>query len=83
MGSKSGTRRGRYITKIGFLDVRAIDTTEKGTNRGKFSRPRVSGTELIIYHGKKVIARGLKSMDEVISKSKEHMGTKYCEIYNL
>ena len=72
------SNKGRYITKVGHLDIRATDTHDKGGKRSK-----VTGTDLSIHHSKKTLERGLKSIEEATEKCKEIMGKKYCETYNL
>jgi len=81
MGRKN--QKGRYIKKVGHLDIRAKDSHTRGKSRGKFSKDPVSGTELVIYHAKKQLEGGFKSISEAEAKCKELLGKEYCETYNL
>lgn len=75
--------KGRIIKKVGYLEIRAKDTYKSGSKRGKYSKPEVASTELIIYHGKKNVASGFKSVEEAVEKSKEILGEKGCQNYNI
>lgn len=74
---------GRYIKKIGYLDLRAKDQFVRGTATGKFGRDKVGGTELNLYHEKKKVGGPYKNVAEASNAAIKIMGEKYCEIYNL
>jgi hypothetical protein len=78
MATKSGTR-GRYITKVGFYDIYAKDTTKPG----KGGQLMVTATEYLVYHSKKVVEKGLKTKDLAVSKAIELLGDKYRAVYSL
>lgn len=71
--------KGRYICKVGHLDIYAKDSL-KSTKNGK---QEVSSTDYNIYHSKKLVEKGLKTKDLAISKAKDVLGDKYREIYGL
>ena len=70
-------KKGRYITKVGFVDVYAQDTYKKVEKGDKNKTPQVASTELVIYQGKHRIASGLKSIQDATEKAIAHMGDKY------
>jgi len=82
MATKSG-QKGRYICKVGFYDIYAKDSYKKDSNRGKFSKPQVASTEHVIYHGKKLVEKGLKTKDAAIEKAKDLLGETFKEVYNI
>ena len=65
--NSSGQKRGNYLRKIGFYDVYCKFTyvSDKGTKK------KVSGHSLDIYHAKKLIKGGFKTIDQVT----EHVKT--------
>jgi hypothetical protein len=75
--------KGRYIRKVGYLDIRAKDTHKRGEARGKWAKEPVGSTELVIYHSKKQLVNGLKNIEEAVAKCKELMGPEKCKLYNL
>ena len=46
-----GTTKGRYICKVGYLDVYAVDSIRKQPGRG--DKKEVGSTVYNIYHSKK------------------------------
>jgi hypothetical protein len=83
MATKSG-QKGRYICKVGHLDVYAKDTYKpKKDSKYKYLKPNVASTVYNLYHSKKLVEKGLKTKDEAITKALEVLGEKYRAIYNL
>ena len=83
MGTKSGNK-GRYICKVGHLDVYAKDTMKPKKNRRPGStETEVGSTVYNVYHSKKMVEKGMKTKDEAIVKAIEALGNKYRAIYNL
>jgi hypothetical protein len=78
MATKSGGR-GRYITKVGFYDIYAKDTVKAG----KGGKEMVTATEYLVYHSKKVAAKGLGTKMLAVDKALELLGDKYRAIYSL
>lgn len=78
--SKGGTK-GRYICKVGHLDIYAKDTMRKKQSRGNLQE--VASTAYNIYHSKKLVKNNLKTKDEAIKESINQLGDKYCNIYGL
>ena len=78
MATKSGGK-GRYICKVGFYDVYAKDTIKTGEN----GKPKVTATEYVVYHSKKIVGKALKTKDEAVAKSMELLGDKYRAVYSL
>ena len=82
MGTKSG-QKGRYITKVGYLDVYAKDTFKpKKESKYKFVKPDVKSTVYNILHAKKLSLGNLKTKDEAVAKAIELMGDK-AALYGL
>ena len=82
MATKSG-QRGRYICKVGYLDVYAKDTLKtKKDSKFKFNKADVASTVYNIYHSKKLVDKGFKTKDLAVEKAKELLGSK-AALYNL
>lgn len=79
MASKSGGK-GRYICKVGYLDIYAKDNLRKKAGRGDLQE--VASTVYNIYHSKKLIENGLKTKEMAVEKSKDLLGDKRAN-YNL
>lgn len=75
MSAKSGYK-GRYITKVGYLDIYAKDTHKRGSERGKFANPQVESTQYVIYRGKKLLKTDLKTKNEAVEVAKTLLGDK-------
>lgn len=79
-----GKAKGRYMTKIGFYDIYAKDTYRpKKEGASKFESPEIASTDFVIYHSKKLVHKGMNSINSAIEKGKELLGPKYREIYNI
>lgn len=82
MATKSG-RKGRYICKVGYLDVYAKDTLKpKKDSKFKFNKADVASTVYDIYHSKKLIDKGHKTKDVAVQRAIELLGDKRV-IYGL
>lgn len=82
MATKSGNK-GRYICKVGYLDVYAKDTLKpKKDSKFKFNKADVASTVYNIYHSKKLVDKGFKTKDLAVEKAKELLGSK-AALYNL
>jgi hypothetical protein len=82
MATKSGNK-GRYICKVGYLDVYAKDTLKpKKDSKFKFNKADVASTVYNIYHSKKLVDKGFKTKDLAVEKAKELLGSK-AVLYNL
>jgi SNF2 family DNA or RNA helicase len=79
MATKSG-QKGRYLCKVGYLDIRAKDTFKKAT---KFSKPEVSNTDLVIYHSRKLVESGFKTKEAAVERAKELLGESGRKNYNI
>jgi hypothetical protein len=66
-----GTTKGRYICKVGFLDVYATDSMRKSPGRG--DNKEVASTTYQILHGKNIKERGFKTKDLAVAKATEMM----------
>jgi len=76
MGTKSGNK-GRYICKVGYLDVYAKDTFKpKKDSKYKFAKADVKSTVYNVLHGKKQIVGNFKTKDEAIANAIEALGNK-------
>ena len=69
-----GSTKGRYICKVGFLDVYATDVMRKQPGRG--DKKEVASTMYQILHGKNIKERGMKTKDMAIEKALELLGDK-------
>ena len=82
MATKSGNK-GRYICKVGYLDIYAKDSLKpKKESRNNFSKGEVKATVYNILHGKKLTTANLKTKDEAVAKAIELMGDK-AALYGL
>ena len=82
MATKSG-KKGRYICKVGYLDIYAKDTMKpKKESKYKFTKGDVKTTDYVVYHAKKIIEKGLKTKDLAVSKAIDLLGPKK-ELYGL
>jgi hypothetical protein len=76
MGTKSG-QKGRYITKVGYLDVYAKDTFKpKKDSKYKFVIPDVKSTVYNLLHGKKLVKGNFNTKDEAVKNAIELLGDK-------
>jgi len=76
MATKSGNK-GRYITKVGYLDVYAKDSYKpKKESKYKFVKPDVKATVYNILHAKKLVKGNFKTKDEAIQHAIEALGNK-------
>jgi hypothetical protein len=66
-----GITKGRYICKVGYLDVYAIDAMRKQSGRG--DNKEVASTTYQIIHGKNIKERGFKTKDIAVAKATEMM----------
>jgi hypothetical protein len=82
MATKSGNK-GRYICKVGYLDIYAKDTMKpKKESKYKFTKGDVKSTVYNILHGKKLSLGNLNTKDEAVAKAIELMGDK-AALYGL
>lgn len=76
MGTKTGNR-GRYICKVGYLDIYAKDSFKpKKTSRYKFTKADTKETVYNILHAKKPVKGNFKTKDEAIQHAIEALGDK-------
>jgi hypothetical protein len=76
MGTKSGNK-GRYICKVGYLDVYAKDTFKpKKDSKYKFVIPDVKSTVYNLLHGKKLVKGNFNTKDEAVKNAIELLGDK-------
>ena len=76
MGTKSGNK-GRYICKVGYLDVYAKDSFKpKKESKYKFVMPDVKSTVYNILHAKKLVKGNFKTKDEAVQHAIEALGNK-------
>ena len=76
MGTKSGNK-GRYICKIGYLDVYAKDSFKpKKESKYKFVKPDVKSTVYNVLHAKKLVKGNFKTKEEAVQNAIELLGTK-------
>jgi cell fate regulator YaaT (PSP1 superfamily) len=82
MAKKSG-QRGRYICKVGYLDVYAKDSFKpKKDSKYKFIKADVKSTVYNVLHAKKMVKGNFKTKDEAVAFAIESMGDK-ASIYGL
>jgi hypothetical protein len=82
MATKTGNK-GRYICKVGYLDIYAKDNLKpKKESKHKFTKSDVKSTVYNILHGKKFSLGDLKTKDEAVAKAIELMGDK-AALYGL
>lgn len=76
MGTKLGNK-GRYITKIGYLDVYAKDSFKpKKESKHKFKKADIKETVYNILHAKKLVKGNFKTKDEAVQHAIETLGDK-------
>jgi len=76
MGTKSANK-GRYITKVGYLDVYAKDSFKpKKSSKYKFVKADVKSTVYNILHAKKLVKGNFKTKDEAVQHAIETLGDK-------
>jgi hypothetical protein len=76
MGTKSGNK-GRYITKVGYLDVYAKDSYKpKKESKFKFAKPDVKATVYNVIHAKKLIKGNFNTKEEAVQNAIELLGDK-------
>lgn len=76
MGTKSGNK-GRYICKVGYLDVYAKDSYKpKKESKYKFVKPDVKSTVYNVLHAKKLVKGNFKTKDEAVQNAIELLGDK-------
>jgi hypothetical protein len=76
MGTKSG-QKGRYITKVGYLDVYAKDTFKpKKSSKYKFVKPDVKETVYNVLHAKKLVKGNFKTKNNAIQEAITLLGDK-------
>lgn len=72
MATKSkATKGGNYICKVGYFDIRQKNSERKKT---KGVGMETSKSELVIYHGGKMIEGGFNSKEKAVSRAKELLG---------
>jgi hypothetical protein len=82
MATKSGNK-GRYICKVGYLDIYAKDTLKpKKESKYKFVKGDVKSTVYNILHSKKITEGNFKTKDEAVAKAIELLGDK-AALYGL
>ena len=82
MGTKTGNR-GRYICKVGYLDIYAKDDLKpKKETKRKFVKADVKSTVYNVIHAKKTLKGNFKTTDAAIASAIELM-CKKVEIYGL
>lgn len=83
MATKSGLK-GRYICKVGHLDVYANDSMKpKKNRRGGSTEVEVASTAYNLYHSRRLVEKGMKTKDEAVTKALEVLGEKYRAVYGL
>ena len=76
MATKSG-QKGRYICKVGFYDLYAIDTMKPKKDRRPGSTETEVGSPVYnIYHAKKLVEKGYKTKNEAVEMAKFLLGEK-------
>jgi hypothetical protein len=76
MGTKSGNK-GRYICKVGYLDVYAKDSYKpKKESKYNFVKPDIKSTVYNILHAKKLVKGNFTTKDEAIKNAIELLGDK-------
>lgn len=61
-------KKGRYICKVGFYDIYALDTMRKKLGRGNLKE--LDSTVYNIYHSKKLVNKGFKTKDIAVEQAK-------------
>lgn len=76
MGSKTGNK-GRYITKVGYLDVYAKDNFKpKKESKYNFKIPDVKSTVYNVLHAKRLVKGDFKTKEEAVQNAIELLGNK-------
>jgi hypothetical protein len=76
MATKSGNK-GRYITKVGYLDVYAKDSYKpKKESKFKFAKPDVKSTVYNVLHAKKLVKGNFNTKEEAVKNAIELLGDK-------
>jgi len=76
MATKS-KNKGRYICKVGYLDVYAKDTFKpKKDTKYKFTKADVKSTVYNVLHAKKLVKGNFNTKDEAINEAISQMGEK-------
>jgi hypothetical protein len=76
MGTKSGNK-GRYICKVGYLDVYAKDSYKpKKESKYNFVKPDIKSTVYNVLHAKKLVKGNFKTKDEAVQNAIELLGDK-------
>ncbi len=76
MATKSGNK-GRYICKVGYLDVYAKDTFKpKKESKYKFVKADVKATVYNVLHAKRLVKGNFKTKDEAVNEAIAQMGEK-------
>jgi hypothetical protein len=76
MGSKTGNK-GRYITKVGYLDVYAKDSFKpKKESKYNFIQPDVKSTVYNVLHAKRLVKGDFKTKEEAVQNAIELLGNK-------
>jgi hypothetical protein len=82
MATKSGNK-GRYICKVGYLDVYAKDSyKQKKESKYKFAKPDIKSTVYNILHAKKIVKGNFNTKDEAVNEAIAQMGDK-AKLYGL
>lgn len=82
MGTKSGNK-GRYICKVGYLDIYAKDSLKpKKDSKYKFVKADVKSTVYNVLHAKKMVKGNFNTKNEAVAFAIESMGEK-ASIYGL
>lgn len=83
MATKAGMK-GRYICKVGYLDVYASDSMKpKKNRRASSTEVEVASTAYNLYHSRRLVEKGMKTKDEAVTKALEVLGEKYRAVYGL
>jgi hypothetical protein len=76
MGSKTGNK-GRYITKVGYLDVYAKDSFKpKKESKYNFVIADVKSTVYNVLHAKRLVKGDFKTKEEAVQNAIELLGDK-------
>jgi hypothetical protein len=82
MATKSGNK-GRYICKVGYLDIYAKDSLKpKKETKYKFVKADVKSTVYNILHAKKIVKGNFNTKDEAVNEAIAQMGDK-AKLYGL
>ena len=82
MATKSGNK-GRYICKVGYLEVYAKDTYKpKKESKYNFVKADVKSTVYNVLHAKRLVKGNFKTKDEAVNEAITQMGNK-AALYGL